>query len=116
MINDIERLIKAEKPYLVVIDQLSQVRGTKKKDLRESYIEITRNLKRIALEQNVAIILLSQLNRLSTDGRKPRLENLAESDSIGQDADNVFLLYRDDEIRKNGEEPKDTDKKIRTRQ
>lgn len=111
-LEDIERLIKAEKPYLVVIDQLSQVRGTKKKDLRESYIEITRNLKRIALEQNVAIILLSQLNRLSTDGRKPRLENLAESDSVGQDADNVFLLYRDDEIRKNGEEPKDTDKEL----
>lgn len=108
-LEDIERLIKAEKPYLIVIDQLSQIRGSKKKDIRESYIEITRNLKRIALEQNVAIILLSQLNRLSTDGRKPKLENLAESDSIGQDADNCFLLYRDEEIRKNGEEPRDTD-------
>lgn len=103
-LEDIERVIKAEKPYCIVIDQLSQVRGAKKKDIRESYIELTRNLKRIALEQNVAIILLSQLNRLAK-GKKPTLENLSESDSIGQDADNVFLLYRDREIQEGGDEP-----------
>ena len=39
------------------------------------------------------LIVLSQLNRDSVTGRgKPSLESLAESDSIGQDADNVFLL------------------------
>lgn len=96
-LEDIEKLIKEEKPYLVVIDQLSQIRGTKKKDLRESYIEITRALKRIALETNTAIILLSQINRANADSNRPSLEALAESDSIGQDADNVLILYTEND-------------------
>lgn len=99
-LESIEKLIKAEKPYLVVIDQLSQItiKGSHK-DNREKYIVITRALKRIAMEQKVAILLLSQLNRASTEGgtpkkpKKPTLENLHESDSTGQDADNVLLLY-----------------------
>ena len=45
------------------------------------------------MEQKVAILLLSQLNRASTDKNKPSLESLHESDSTGQDADNVLLLY-----------------------
>ena len=98
-LESIEKLIKAEKPYLVIIDQLSQItiKGTHK-DNREKYIVITRALKRIAMEQKVAILLLSQLNRLSTEKKKPTLESLHESDSTGQDADNVLLLYtKDDE-------------------
>lgn len=93
-IEDIEKLIKAEKPYLVVVDQLSQVKPTtRSKDLRERYVEITRALKRIALEQNTAIIALSQLNRKADVYEKPNIDVLAESDSIGQDADNVFIIY-----------------------
>jgi len=98
-LESIEKLIKAEKPYLVVIDQLSQItiKGSHK-DNREKYIVITRALKRIAMEQKVAILLLSQLNRVSTEKKKPTLESLHESDSTGQDADNVLLLYtKDDE-------------------
>lgn len=93
-LEGIEKVIKAEKPYLVVIDQLSQVtiKGSHK-DNREKYIVITRALKRIAMEQKVAILLLSQLNRVSTEKKKPTLESLHESDSTGQDADNVLLLY-----------------------
>ena len=93
-LEGIEKIIKAEKPYLVVIDQLSQItiKGSHK-DNREKYIIITRALKRIAMEQKVAIMLLSQLNRASTDKNKPSLESLHESDSTGQDADNVLLLY-----------------------
>lgn len=106
-LEDIERVIKAEQPYLIIIDQLSQIRGTKKKDLRESYIEITRALKRIALEQNVAIILLSQINRANADSDRPSLEALSESDSIGQDADNVLILYT-----KENEEETDSEERL----
>ena len=68
-------------------------------------MQITRNLKRICLEQNVAIILLSQVNRMSADSNRPSLEALSESDSIGQDADNVMILYtKDNEEDTDGEE------------
>lgn len=106
-LEDIERVIKAEQPYLVIIDQLSQIRGTKQKDIRESYVQITRNLKRICLEQNVAIILLSQVNRTSADSNRPSLEALSESDSIGQDADNVMILYT-----KDNEEDTDSEERL----
>lgn len=93
-LTGIEKRIKEEKPYLVIIDQLTQVKPAQRhKDNREKYIEITRELKRIALEQKVAIMLLSQLNRASTTQGRPSIENLHESDSTGQDADNVFTLY-----------------------
>lgn len=107
-IEDIERVVKAEKPYLLVVDQLSQVNiSTKRKDLREKYVEITRALKRIALEQDIAIIALSQMNRANADSNRPGLESLAESDTIGQDADNVFLLYT-----KSDEEDTDSEERV----
>ena len=81
-----------------LIDQLSQLTiGGPHRDTREMIIQITRNLKRIALEYKTPLIVLSQVNRDSTNKKRPDLESLAESDSIGQDADNVFLLYEDNE-------------------
>ena len=107
-LEDIEKIIKAEKPYLVVIDQLSLlVEKIKGKDIRERYVFATRALKRIALEQNTAIILLSQINRANNDNSRPGLETFAESDSIGQDADNALTLYT-----KNNEEETDCEKRV----
>lgn len=97
-VDGIEKAIKAEKPELVIIDQLSQLTiAGSHKDTREMIVSITRNLKRIALEYKTPLIVLSQVNRDSTNKKRPDLESLSESDSIGQDADNVFLLYEDDE-------------------
>lgn len=97
-IDGIEKTIKAEKPELVIIDQLSQltVSGSHK-DTREMLVLITRNLKRIALEYKVPLIVLSQINRDGAKQGRPGLENLAESDSSGQDADNVFILYEEED-------------------
>ena len=97
-LDGIEKAIKAEKPELVIIDQLSQLTiGGHHKDTREMLVLLTRNLKRIALEYKTPLIVLSQLNRDSTNRNRPSLESLSESDSIGQDADNVFLLYEQEE-------------------
>lgn len=108
-LESIEKIIKAEKPYLVIIDQLSQItiKGSHK-DNREKYIVITRALKRIAMEQKVAILLLSQLNRVSTEKKKPTLESLHESDSTGQDADNVLLLYTEHDEEDTDSEERET--------
>ena len=67
------------------------------KDIREKYLRITSALKRLALEENVCILALHQLNRESTQRKKPGLENLAESDSVGRDADVVLILSTDEE-------------------
>ena len=77
-----------------IIDYLQLVRPTDPKTIREQQIaEISRTLKTTALDQNIPIMALSQLNR-AADGEQPRLSHLRESGAIEQDADMVMFLHR----------------------
>lgn len=84
---------------LIVIDYLQLMRSAKKTDNRQQEVsEITRSLKILARELDVPIILLSQLSRAPEqrkDDHRPLLSDLRESGAIEQDADIVFLLYRE---------------------
>lgn len=62
--------------------------------LREEVTGITRRLKMLAMELNIPIVYLSQLNREGDDGSMPRASNLRDSGSIEQDADAVVMLNR----------------------
>lgn len=83
----------------IVVDYL-QLMGQAPADRRsrqEFVSDMSRNLKLLAMEMNVPVIMLSQLNRESTqrDDKKPKLSDLRESGSIEQDSDVVLLLHRD---------------------
>ena len=96
-LETIEQTIKEQRPDLVIIDQLTQVRTTgRTKDIRERYVEVTADLKAAAIEYDTAILLLTQLNRAATDRNAPTLENLHESDATGQNADIVLLMSKED--------------------
>ncbi|RRU23601.1 replicative DNA helicase [Stenotrophomonas sp. 278] len=94
------RRMKAQDPGLavVVIDylQLMHVPG----DNRASGIgDITRALKLLASEIDVAVLLLSQLNRdveKRVGDKRPIVADLRDSGSIEQDADAVIFIYRDE--------------------
>lgn len=92
---------------LVVIDYLQLMSSPLKTDNRVVIIsEITRQLKIMAKELNVPVILLSQLSRESdkrTD-KRPMISDLRESGSIEQDADIVLFLYRDNYYNKDSDE------------
>lgn len=83
---------------LVIIDYLQLMGSTSNSDNRVNVVsEITRQLKIMAKELNVPVILLSQLSR-AVEGRndkRPVLSDLRDSGSIEQDADIVLFLYRD---------------------
>jgi replicative DNA helicase len=82
---------------VLVIDYLQLMTGDG--DNRNAQIEgITRGLKNLAKELDIAIILLSQLNRqLETrPNKRPQPSDLRDSGSIEQDADVVIFLYRDE--------------------
>lgn len=59
--------------------------------------QMSRGLKLLARELNVPIVALSQLTReAKKQKRPPQLEDLRESGSLEQDADNVWFLWDDD--------------------
>ncbi|MBQ7989666.1 MAG: replicative DNA helicase [Oscillospiraceae bacterium] len=83
---------------LVIIDYLQLMNSTRRIDNRVNEIsDITRQIKLMAKEFNVPVILLSQLSRAveSRTDKHPMLSDLRESGSIEQDADIVLFLYRD---------------------
>lgn len=77
-----------------IVDYLQLVRPSDTRAIREQQIaEISRTLKTTALNENIPIMALSQLNR-AADGEAPRLSHLRESGSIEQDADMVCFLHK----------------------
>lgn len=99
-IEQIRALIEDERPDLVVIDQLSQVQtNDERTTIRERYVEITRELKAIAIKQKTAIWLPCQMNRESSKTGAVTMDYLKESGSIEEDADVVIILsnVKDDE-------------------
>lgn len=83
---------------LVIIDYLQLMSSGKRTDNRVQEVsEMTRNLKLMARELDVPVVVLSQLSRAteSRTGHRPMLSDLRESGSIEQDADIVMFLYRE---------------------
>lgn len=83
---------------LVVIDYLQLMSGGGRNENRVQEIsQMTRNLKIMAKELNVPVVLLSQLSRAAEQrqGHRPMLSDLRDSGSIEQDADIVLFLYRE---------------------
>ena len=82
---------------LVVIDYLQLIKSDSRKELDTLALDtMTRNLKVMAGELDVPVIVLSQLSR-QADGqdRKPRLSDLRGSGAIEQNADLVLLLHKE---------------------
>jgi replicative DNA helicase len=86
------------KKHLVIIDYLTLIKGSGRKDRHLEIGEISRGLKRMARELNVSVILLSQLSRKveQRQDKRPMLSDLRDSGEIEQDADTVTFLHRDD--------------------
>jgi len=85
------------KPACVFVDylQLLSADGFTGNTERETTI-ISRELKSIAREFDVPMVVVSQLNRENEkrEGHEPKLSDLRGSGSIEQDADVVLLLHR----------------------
>lgn len=96
------RKVKAEEPNLglIIIDYLQLIKPPSQTTKNWALVvgEIVRELRDLAGELDVPIILLSQLNRgvESRDDKRPVMSDLRDSGNIEEFADVVIFLYRED--------------------
>lgn len=91
--SDVRRYKKEHGIKLVVIDYLQLIPfDAGRMGKADGIAMISQKIKQIALENDVAIILLSQLNREGARADKPDLYHLKDSGSIENDADIVLIM------------------------
>ncbi|MFJ6579303.1 replicative DNA helicase [Streptomyces sp. NPDC091368] len=98
----VRHLVRTAGLRLVIIDYLQLMQAPKAENRQVAVSELSRQLKLLAKEFGITVIVLAQLNRgpeQRTD-KKPMVSDLRESGSIEQDADIVILLHREDAYEK----------------
>ena len=85
--------IARTQPDLVIVDQLGLLREEERHmSRREEITSITRKLKLMAMDFQIPIMALAQINRDANENY-PTLANLKESGSIEEDANVVIMLH-----------------------
>jgi len=97
------RLLSDRGVDLIIVDYLqlmSPDRVSKDGNRVNDVSDISRGLKMLARELNVAVIALSQLSRSSEyrESGEPRLSDLRDSGAIEQDADVVLMLWKKGDV------------------
>ena len=99
-VAQIRRMAKQiEELQCVVVDYLGKIAHSNSKASRyEQITGISNDLKTLAVELEVPVLALAQLNRENTGrtDKRPQLSDLRDSGAIEQDADGVIMLHRED--------------------
>ena len=83
---------------LIIIDFMTLLKSERRYDSRNLEVgALSRELKLLAMELDIPIIVLSQLNRSVSDTERPSLANLRDSGELEQNANKVIFLWNIDE-------------------
>lgn len=83
---------------LIIIDYLQLVKADRNYGNRVAEVgDISKTIKALAMELEVPVIALSQLNRQLQSTDEPSMNHLRESGDIEQDASNILFLWNVDE-------------------
>lgn len=94
------RLRELHGVQVVFVDYLQKILGgsRRRQESREAEVaSISHGLKALAMDQQLAVVALSQLGRAPEErkDKRPHLSDLRESGALEQDADVAILLFRD---------------------
>lgn len=83
---------------IIVIDYIQKMKMTNPDNMNQSVGEIATGLKNLAKELRCPVVALSQLSRKVEDrtNKRPVNADLRESGVIEQEADVIFMVYRDE--------------------
>ena len=99
-VSDIKRECRNANFDIVIIDYLQLVKPDKTyRGNRAAEVgEVSKSLKELAMELNIPIIALSQMNRMSEmkEDKEPTMSELREAGDIEQDASVILLLWNPD--------------------
>lgn len=90
---------------VVIVDYLQKMRMSDPENMNRSVGEIATGLKNLAKELRCPVIALAQLNRNLEQraNKRPVAADLRESGVIEQEADVIFMVYRDEKYNPNTE-------------
>lgn len=97
VVMKIRRMVFSHGVKLVVVDYLQLIENAIKGEPRHMQVAgISRALKRLAMDLNIPILALSQLNKNPEErvSGKIYLSDMRESEAISQDADYVLFIHR----------------------
>lgn len=100
-------------PDLLVVDHIGLI-VDKEPNLVIKLGVVTWGLKSLAKELNCHVLALCQLSRAveGRDNKRPQLSDLRSSGDIEQNADNVWMLYRDDYYKSDDVPPPESETEI----
>lgn len=83
---------------MLIVDYLHLIKGPKAENRHLQLGIVTKELKALAREIDIPLLVLSQLSRAleNRSDKRPMLSDLRESGSIEEDADAVLFIHRDD--------------------
>lgn len=96
-VSSVVSVIEQEKPDLVLVDGaylMEDEQGAKDDWLRVTHI--TRDLKKIAKNWHIPILINTQADQNTSKKSGPGLGDIKYSQAIGQDSDNILSLFRDE--------------------
>ena len=106
-VDEFEDKIKTTNPDIVFVDYVQLLEMPKAPNLTEATNLAIKEIKRIAIENNVIVILLSQLSRAVENrcDKKPLLSDLRNGSLLEEISDIILFIYREEYYEPNSEIP-----------
>lgn len=99
----VEAILTQDEPDVLFVDSIYLMKTRGRTKDWEGLKEISNELKQLAMKYRKPIVVLSQVNRSGEEsikaGELPSLANLSYTDSLGQDADHVFVITSNQKTR-----------------